>query len=168
MDPQGLAGGAAGDSAGSAETYGADDVQRILAIALDERSRSDTTFSSVALSDMAQELGLDGSDLAQAIKVWQSEKGLVAKEAAKVLQKQRQWQRFYRWELLPCLAVNTFLLLLNFSLSGAITWAIYPLLGWGLGLCLSAPLFALNPGGFCQKGCQKDYAGKAHLLDEAV
>ena len=166
MDPQsnGSAGGSAGGPAGGADTYGADDVQRILAIALDERSRSDATFSSVALSDMAQELGLNDSDLAQAIKVWRSEKGLAAKKAAETLQKQRQRQRFYRWELMPYLAVNTFLLLLNFSLAGAITWAIYPLLGWGLGLCLGYPLLAHKQGGCCQKG----YARKAVWLDEGA
>ncbi len=33
-------------------------------------------------------------------------------------------------------AVNIFLLLLNFTLAGTITWAVFPLLGWGLGVSL--------------------------------
>lgn len=102
--------------------YSSEDVQQILAIALER-----DTFSEVQLQEMAHELTIDDLALNGAITAWQTEK-------EKLYKKRQQRQSFYRYQLLPYLAANTFLILLNVSISGAITWAIYPLLGWGISL----------------------------------
>ena len=109
--------------------YSSEDVQQIVAIA----TRGQEHFSPAYLQEMAQELAIDSEVMDRAIETWESQK-------AQQLKKQQKRQRFYRFELLPYLAVNTFLLMLNFAIAGTITWAIYPLVGWGLGLLLMGPL----------------------------
>ena len=42
----------------------------------------------------------------------------------------------YRSDVAIYTGVNTLLIGINIATAGAITWAIYPLLGWGIGLCL--------------------------------
>ncbi|MEO1393109.1 MAG: 2TM domain-containing protein [Cyanobacteria bacterium J06634_5] len=140
-------------SQSSAASYSSKDVQRILALAMDEAE----TFSAETLQEMADELLIDEDALDRAIAQWRSQQWRTQqgvedqsewsteptqlREAALAAQTQIQArrlrrQRFYRQELVPYVAVNSFLMVLNFSMSGAITWAIYPLLGWGLGLIL--------------------------------
>ncbi len=76
---------------------------------------------------MANELVIDDSALEQAITTWQTEQ-------ENQRQKRQRRQDFYQQQLLPYLGVNTFLILLNISIAGTLTWAIYPLLGWGVSL----------------------------------
>lgn len=104
------------------QEYSSEDVQQILAIA-----QNKDTFTKTQLQEMAQELVIDDSALEQAIATWQTEK-----ESQR--QKRQQRQIFYRQQLVPYLGVNTFLILLNISIAGTVTWAIYPLLGWGISL----------------------------------
>ncbi len=105
-----------------AQEYSSEDVQQILMIA-----QAKDTFSEAQLQEMAHELVIDDSALRQAIATWQIEK-------ENQRQKRQQRQNFYRQQLLPYLGVNTFLILLNVSIAGTVTWAIYPLLGWGISL----------------------------------
>jgi len=110
--------------ADSAQGYSTEDVQQILTIAL-----GDDSSSAAELEEMANELSIDEMTLSYAVDVWRSRK-------ASAQQKQQRRQRFYRYELLPYLIVNGFLLVLDISIAGGVTWSIYPLLGWGLGLLL--------------------------------
>ncbi|MEN8447277.1 MAG: 2TM domain-containing protein [Cyanobacteria bacterium J06555_13] len=103
---------------------------------MDKSAQDDGTFSSVSLAEMARELGISDGVLTQAMETWQLENVQLEKRAAVSYQKQQQRSRFLRQALIPYLAVNAFLMMLNVSLAGSITWAIYPLLGWGLALCL--------------------------------
>ena len=105
-----------------AQEYSSEDVQQILAIA-----QNKDTFSKAQLQEMAHELVIDDLALEQAIATWQTDK-------EKQYKKRQHRQDFYRQQLLPYLAVNTFLVLLNVSTAGTITWAIYPLLIWGISL----------------------------------
>ena len=106
------------------QDYSSDDVQQILTIALGKESSS-----AVQLEEMAKDLSIDRATLDYAVDVWRSHK--VNKQ-----EKQQRRQRFHRYELLPYLIVNGFLLVLDISIAGGVTWSIYPLLGWGLGLLL--------------------------------
>ena len=120
-------------SVGSAQDYSTDDIQQILTIAMGRE-----TSSAEQLEEMATELSIDKETLNYAVDVWRSRK-------AELQQKQQRRQRFYRYELLPYVAVNGFLLILNISIAGTVTWAIYPLLGWGLGLLLSGGVCSHKP-----------------------
>ncbi|MEN8446555.1 MAG: 2TM domain-containing protein [Cyanobacteria bacterium J06555_13] len=116
----------------SAQNYSSDDMQQILAIAMGHQADK-----PVPIEEIAAELSIDDASLRYAVDAWRSQQ-------TQMQQKRQRRQRFYQRSLLPYLAVNAFLILLNISLSGAVTWAIYPLLGWGLGLLL-------NPDGHCKK-----------------
>ena len=108
------------------QRFSSEDVQQILTIALTK-----DVSSAAQLGEMAEELTIDEATLRYAIDIWQGQK-------AKAQEKQRHLQRFYQQELLPYVIVNAFLVILNIFLSGRITWSIYPLLGWGVGLALGA------------------------------
>ncbi|MFK8181899.1 MAG: 2TM domain-containing protein [Phormidesmis sp.] len=85
------------------------------------------TVSAVQLQEMADELSIEPSVLASAVSTWH-------RERTKAKEKRDRRKAFYRWQLIPFLALNTFLILLDISLAGTITWAIYPLLGTGISL----------------------------------
>lgn len=108
--------------------YRSDQVQQILQRAL--TLQQEHTVSREQLTEMATELGISPEHLALAEQEWLAQR-----------QEEQERQAFnavrrsrFRSHLVPFLAVNTFLGLIN-SLTGVNHfWAVYPLLGWGLGL----------------------------------
>ncbi|MEO0433989.1 MAG: 2TM domain-containing protein [Cyanobacteria bacterium J06656_5] len=108
-----------------AERYSAEQVQQILVAAMGQGEEDG--FSRSQLAEMATDLGISPDALRQAEQVHQA---LPAQSTP------NPTQQNFRQQLRTYAVVNTFLLALNVSLSGTITWAIYPLLGWGLGLLL--------------------------------
>ena len=110
--------------------YSAEQVQQILVSAMGQSEQEG--FSRSQLEEMATDLGIPLDTLKQAEYNLQEIPTSVQTTA---IQNSKQ-QQFYQ-RLRTYIVVNIFLLALNFTLSGAITWAIYPLLGWGLGLLLS-------------------------------
>ena len=111
-----------------AERYSAEQAQKILVLAMGQDEQAG--FSRSQLEDMATDLGISTDTLKQAEKIYQASPSAIQEPKR---QKNRQQFRTYA-------VVNVFLLALNFTLSGTITWAIYPLLGWGLGLLLPTQL----------------------------
>lgn len=116
------------------ERYSTEQVQQILALAMQQREEG---FSRSQLEEMAMDLGITSSDLTQAEQSWQALSTSTSPVPGHVSERQR-----FHQQLKTYAAVNTFLLILNFILSGTITWAIYPLLGWGLGLLLPKKAFS--------------------------
>ena len=106
--------------------YTAADVQQILALAMGPADVS----SEAQLQEMAAELSIDDVALQHAIKTWRVQQRL---HRAKQLRR----SHFYRHRLLPYVAVNLLLIGINVATVGTVTWAIYPLLGWGVGLLLN-------------------------------
>ncbi|MGD1951509.1 MAG: 2TM domain-containing protein [Leptolyngbyaceae cyanobacterium] len=108
--------------------YSTEQVQQILVSAMGQSEQEG--FSRSQLEEMATDLGISLDTLKQAEGSLQEMPTAVQTTAIQSPKQQlRQWLRTY-------IIVNIFLLALNFTLSGAITWAVYPLLGWGLGLLL--------------------------------
>lgn len=114
----------------AAKTYSSEDVQHILQAAL--AYQSDRLFSQSQLKEMAAELNISAEVLAQAEATWQA----AAAERQGAIAAAQQRRKAYRQQLVSYLVVNTGLILINLATSGTVSWAIYPLLGWGLGLCL--------------------------------
>ena len=112
------------NSRGGGSQYSVEDAQKILAIALNNDA---DTVSAAQLQEMADELSIEPSVLASSVETWQQEK-------SDEKEKRVRRKAFYRKQLVPFLALNTFLILLDISLAGTITWAIYPLLGTGVSL----------------------------------
>ncbi|MBD2440088.1 2TM domain-containing protein [Nostoc sp. FACHB-110] len=109
-------------------SFRSEDVQQILQRAMADRQQEE--FSQQQLQEMAAELGISFASLQTAQKEWQKEKELI---------KRRQVYHAYRLQkiqphLISYIVVNVFLIVLNFATTPNYFWAIYPLLGWGLGL----------------------------------
>lgn len=113
-------------------SYSSEDVQQILQRAL-TRKQTDS-FSRDQLLEMASELGISTDVLQAAELEWQSNRD--------ELQERKSFnayrRRAFKAHLIPFLAVNTFLIVLNLITSPGYFWAIFPLLGWGLGLFFQA------------------------------
>jgi hypothetical protein len=112
-----------------AKRYSTEEVQQILVQAMGQNQQEG--FSRSQLEDMATDLGISAEALTWAEENFEE----VAQSAESVSMQSLQRHRFLQ-QLRTYAVVNAFLLALNFSLSGTITWAIYPLLGWGMGLLL--------------------------------
>ena len=117
--------------------YSAEQVQQILVSAMGQSEQEG--FSRSQLEEMAADLGISLDTLKQAEGSLQKIPALAQTTAIQSLKQQ------FHQRLRTYIIVNIFLIALNFTLSGAITWAIYPLLGWGLGLLLS------KDASFCAK-----------------
>jgi hypothetical protein len=112
------------------DSYRSDDVEQILQRAMTRKQEGE--FSREQLLEMASELGISADNLQVAEQEWLAQRGEIQerKEFNAVLREKIK-SHFFSY-----LAVNTFLLLLNLVSEQTISWALYPLLGWGLGLLI--------------------------------
>jgi hypothetical protein len=113
-------------------------VQAILSQALQSRTTED--FSRAQLEEMAADLSIDLPLLEQAEQQWQQA------EAATQQRQRRRAARRRAWVTYGLGSVG--MLALDIATAGTITWAIYPILGWGLGLAVDG------------YGCQQKRQGK--------
>lgn len=116
-------------------SYRSEDVQKILQRALAKKQEGE--FSRQQLLEMASELGISPETLQQAEEEWiaQQESDQVSFQEA---EQRRKFNRFrrqaFKAHLISYAAVNVFLIAINLLTSPSYFWAIFPLLGWGLGL----------------------------------
>ena len=124
------------------DLYPSEDAQQILQIAIARQTESGE-LSRAQLLEIASELGISEETLWLAEQEWLSLRG-VAKDQQTFDEYRRQ--RFQH-HLVRYIVVNLFLLLLNFLIGGSLTWSLYVVLGWGLGLALHA-WSTFQPKGF--------------------
>ena len=124
----------------AAPTYSAEDVQAILAEAL--ALRANESFTRAQLYEMAAEINISADLLDQVEQYWRQRQQQQAEEQAR----QQKRRRLLRQQLITYAVVNAGLILLDLSTSGTITWSIYPLLGWGLGLLLGRGKYGCHVG----------------------
>jgi 2TM domain len=108
--------------------YTSEDVQNILKLAM-ARSQEDS-FSQQQLEEMATELGINADVLKYAQQEWVVQ-NKISHQRQEILKRRK---RGFMAHLIPYIAVNTFLIILNLVTTPKICWAIYPIAGWGLGL----------------------------------
>ena len=113
------------------ESYSTEEIQQILYIAITKSSESGE-LSRQQLWDIAAELDIDTKLIQQAEQDWLSQK---------IVNKKKQEFNLYRRQRLKYrgvryLIINTFILSLNFLMVGNVSFSLYILLIWGLGLCL--------------------------------
>ncbi|MCC5629639.1 2TM domain-containing protein [Nostoc sphaeroides CHAB 2801] len=109
-------------------TYDSEDVQKILQIALARKQEGG--FSREQLIEMASDLGIS-SDILEATE----NKWLAQEEEERLRRTFNTFRRrAFKAHLVSFVAVNSFLILLNLITSPSYFWAIFPVLGWGLGL----------------------------------
>jgi hypothetical protein len=111
-------------------SFRSEDVQQILQRAMAEKQQEN--FSEQQLQEMAAELGIPFVTLQTAQQEWQREKEIIKRRQASKSYRQQQ----IKAHLISYLVINVFLIVLNLVTSPNYFWAIYPLLGWGLGLGL--------------------------------
>ena len=107
-----------------AERYSIEQVQQILVQAMEQGEQEG--FSRSQLQDMAADLGISVSALAQAEQTCQT---------LPVSSVQPQRQKFYQ-QLKTYAVVNIFLIAINITIEGTVNRAIYPLMVRGLELLL--------------------------------
>ncbi len=113
-------------------SYRSEDVQEILQRALIRKQASE--YSREQLVEMATELGITPEILQEAEQEWLAQRDEIRERQLFNAYRRKR----FRAHLIPFLAVNTFLVLINLATDPGNFWAKYPILGWGLGLFLHA------------------------------
>lgn len=112
--------------------YQQEDIQQILNLAI-ARQANNEEFSHAQLAEIAAELGISSLTLQEAEQEW-----LLQKEES---QKRQCFDVYRRYKLRKRIGkyviVNSFLVILNLVSAGALSWSLYILLVWGLGLGLN-------------------------------
>ncbi|MDB9529187.1 2TM domain-containing protein [Oscillatoria sp. CS-180] len=128
------------------QQYSPEAVQGILSKALELRSQE--KYSAQQLAEMATELNVTPELLKQAEADWRSQQIETASRQAKSAERQRN--RRDSW--LKYLAGSALLVGINVATAGTVTWAVFPVMGWGLGVVF----------GDCDQPCSKSHSSKSH------
>ncbi len=142
-------------------SYNQEDIQQILNLAI-ARESDGGEFSREQLVEIAVELGISTENLQQAEQEWL------------LLQQERQQHQdfnFHRQSQLKkrfgkYVIVNIFLVCLNLLTAGQLSWSLYILLFWGLGLGLNAWNTYQLEGEEYERAFQKWY--RKHQLTQAA
>jgi len=115
------------------QIYGSEDAQGILQLAI-ARRQDEGELSRIQLFEIAAELGISEQDIVVAEQQWLATRGEV--------QEKLVFNTFRRGKLQKNLTkygiINTFLVLFNLAGSHELSWSLFILLTWGLGLSLNA------------------------------
>ncbi|WP_019498332.1 2TM domain-containing protein [Pseudanabaena sp. PCC 6802] len=113
--------------------YNEEQVQQILQKAIARKgARQDLTREQVR--EIASDLGISDADFAIAEQEWLAQS---VQDRERVVFDTYRKKKF-RDHAIKYALVNAFLIGINLLTSGNISWAIYPLLGWGLAVALDA------------------------------
>ena len=110
-----------------------EDVDEILKLDLRRQDGSDQDLRG-RLAVAAQELGISQEDLETAEVEYLSNKA----DTREFLEYKRRRRRELREHVFSYLIVNAMLVAVNWISSGKLTWAVWPILGWGVGLAFHA------------------------------
>jgi hypothetical protein len=114
------------------QSYSPDDIQEILALAIAQKGESEE-LTRQQLWEIAGELNIDVQSVRLAEENWLKQKECDRQRVAFDLYRRSQFkEKFTKY-----LIVNIFLVSLNLFTAGVITWSLYVLLFWGLGLALN-------------------------------
>ncbi|KJH70972.1 2TM domain-containing protein [Aliterella atlantica] len=135
-----------------ARSYNQEDIQQILQIAI-ARQADDTEFSHEQLVEIAQELEITPECLQIAEKEWSSQQSSIRqRQDFNLYRRSRLQKRFGNYAI-----ANSFFVLLNLANAGELTWSIYILLFWGLGVGLDAWNTFQSQGDDYERAFQKWY-----------
>jgi hypothetical protein len=113
-------------------SYSQEEIQQILQIAI-ARQAYEGEFSHEQLLEIAAELEISPECLQLAECEWQSQRREIQKrQAFNAYRRQKLQKHFGNYAI-----VNSFLVLLNVVSAGELSWSLYVLLFWGLGLGLN-------------------------------
>ncbi len=114
------------------ESYSPEDIQQILQLAI-ARKDAGEELTRQQLWEIAAELDIDGLSIQQAERDWLEQKAINhQRQAFNLYRRQRFQQRLTKYTI-----VNIFLVSLDLLAGGALSWSLYILLFWGLGLAMN-------------------------------
>ena len=112
--------------------YSQEDVQQILHLAI-AKQHVDEELSRQQLWEIAAELDINSSSIQAAEKNWLEQKAIDRqRNTFNLVRRQRFQQKLTKYAI-----TNVFLVSFNFLLAGTLSWSLYILLFWGLGVALS-------------------------------
>lgn len=115
------------------DAYSQDDIQQILSLAIARQANTEDCLSRAQLLEIADELGIDAGDLAQAEQQWHSQKTQQAQRS----HFDRDRQQRFRHKATKYVIVNGFLMALDLLAGGGLGFSLYVAVGWGLGLAMA-------------------------------
>ena len=115
------------------QVYGSEDAQGILQLAI-ARRQDEGELSRVQLFEIATELGISEQDIAAAEQQWLATRGEVQEKLVfNTYRSQKLQKNVTKYGI-----INSFLVLFNLAGSHELSWSLFILLTWGLGLSLNA------------------------------
>lgn len=115
-------------------TYTNSEVEQILKIALESRTINSGNISVQNLFEIAKELNIDEASIFDAVRKFESGTSLTN---SKEEYNRKRRKKFFE-HLTSYAIINAFLVLMDFFTDGRISWSIFPILGWGIGLTFDA------------------------------
>ncbi len=112
--------------------YSQEDIQQILQRAI-AAHHTDEELSRQQLWEIASELDINNATIQAAERQWLEQKAIDRQRRAFDLHRRQKFKQ----KLTKFAIVNTFLVSLNFVAIGTLSWSLYILLFWGLGIALS-------------------------------
>ena len=114
------------------DTYSQEDIQEILNIAI-ANHHTDEELSRQQLWEIAAELDIDATTIQAAEKGWLEQKANnTLRGQFNLVRRQRFKQKLTKYAI-----VNTFFISFNLILAGTLSWSLYILLFWGLGVAMN-------------------------------
>ena len=114
------------------DSYSQEDIQQILQIAI-ANHHAEEELSRQQLWEIATELDISHATIQAAERDWLEQKVITQRRHAFDLYRRQKFkQKFTKYAI-----VNAFLLSFNLIAAGSLSWSLYILLFWGLGIALS-------------------------------
>lgn len=142
-------------------SYNQDDIQQILHLAI-AHQEYEGEFSREQLLEIAAELEISPENLQVAEQQWLAQQGEKQKRQAFNTYRRGKFKKHAGNYAI----VNSFLMLLNLLGSGGLTWSLYILLFWGLGLGFSAWNAYLSDGEEYERAFQNWH--RRHQIKQSV
>ncbi|HEY9770896.1 MAG TPA: 2TM domain-containing protein [Coleofasciculaceae cyanobacterium] len=114
------------------DSYSQEDIQQILQLAI-ATHYTDEELSRQQLWEIASELDINNATIQAAERKWLEQKAVDRQRRAFDLHRRQKFKQ----KLTKFAIVNTFIVSFNFVAAGTLSWSLYILLFWGLGIALS-------------------------------
>lgn len=132
------------------DSYSPEDIQQILQLAIASQ-QMDEELTREQLWEIASELDIKNSTIQAAERDWLAKKAVdLQRQAFDVYRRQKFQQKLTKYAI-----VNTFLVSFNFVVAGTLSWSLYILLFWGLGVALSGWKVYLSKGEEYERAFQR-------------
>lgn len=110
-----------------------EDVDEVLKLALRKQGRADHDLRDRLLA-AAEELGISAEELEEAELEYAQSK----EERKEFVEFKQRQVREFREHFFAYIIINSLLVAINWLTAGTVNWAIWPILGWGIGLAFHA------------------------------